>query len=259
MQAILQREFNKPFIEILEKYAPIATPIAPAAVAIGGMYSGLYAQYGGWAALPAGISGIGMEGTGYMAAHLLIKAIRRKDWGMAGAGLLFLIGYAIFAIVAMSVVPNATMFQAFVAMSIITYLTVGALAYDRTPAEEEIEKKRREIEFERQRIELARLKAEADAIQKAEDARLRELEIKLEHERTLQANAQARAAKANGRSSVREIKDEHPNRGRQLDPARLATVKAYLGDNPGASVRDVCDACGISSTDVASRYMKAAQ
>ena len=115
-------EFDKEPIEIVARYGPFLTPIMPAAMAVAGMASsGARTMMGGFAIVPSLASGLGMEATGYLSAHLLIKAVRKNDILSGVLSLLFLIAYAGFAIHAMQNIPNAEMFQAFVGMSINTY------------------------------------------------------------------------------------------------------------------------------------------
>lgn len=82
-------------------------------------------------------------------------------------------------------------------------------------------------------------------------------QAELEHEKTLQARAEARKAKAE-RGAVRPVRQRtKPNR--ELDAERLALFVASYKEHPEWTIRQHGAACGVASSDTASRYLSAAK
>jgi len=260
----LEREFSKEAIEIISKYAPFLTPLAPAAVAVGGMTYSLTIAYGGWAFLPALGSGLGMEATGYLSSHLLIRAIRRGDFWSALLALCFLLGYAGFAIAAMSTMRNAATFQYFVAMSVVTYLCVALYVFDNKQAKAADEKRMREIEDRRAALQIekeeAALHIETEkAHAEIENNRLK-WEAQVEHERTLQSNADVRRAKAEQGKPVQSVQSvRHRTSVQALRPDWLQKTRDYLAVKPDATTREISAMLGASSPSTGKTYRDAAK
>jgi flagellar biosynthesis GTPase FlhF len=269
---IARAEFDIEPIELVAKFAPFLTPIMPASMAVAGMaQSGQNTMMGGFSIIPALASGLGMEGTGYLAAHLLIRSIRKKDLLSGILSVVFLVAYAAFAIHAMQNIENAEMFQAFVGMSVITYLGAGVFTrmktteseaqYEKDEAaklqREELEKQRFQLDIEKERAELARQAAEQ--AERAERARL-EHEEKMAALRVREVNANVRQAKIEhgaGVRPVRQNKPEQPNTPR-TDAARLARVVALLRQEPQASITRICEVCEIPGRATAKDYRELA-
>lgn len=248
---------GKEVVELVSNFAPFLTPIGPATVAILGMSHGLSESMGFWGVLPAFGSGLGMEGTGYLASYLLMRGIRRGSFASSFLSALFLFAYAAFAVAAIGEIKNAGIFQWFVCMSIACYLVVGLYTYEnkqelerRQTQQDEIDAKKKDLEIKQQELALYERGQEIERARK-------EIELRVMQERTKQARASARS---NGHPvPVRSVSSEQPNS--ELDPTKLAHARAFFEANPRASARAwlKSDGCPVTSPESASKYRKAVQ
>lgn len=97
----------------------------------------------------------------------------------------------------------------------------------------------------------------------AVDAFLKEREADRDRKlKYIKAQSSLERAKARQVEAVRpktEQAEQKHERYERLNHERLTIVRNYMRSNKNATVRQVCEHCKISSTDTASRYMKAAR
>lgn len=94
--------------------------------------------------------------------------------------------------------------------------------------------------------------AKAAALRAEQSAEAAQIRAEQREER-----AQIRKEKQQSAINVPANKKNKTKTARTFDPVLLESVRIYLQAHKGASVRDVCAACGIKSTSTASAYMKA--
>jgi flagellar biosynthesis GTPase FlhF len=181
--------------------APILTPLAPATILMSGLYAGMVAAGvdRNIAYIPAVSSGVGMELCGILASAMSFRAIKEKDLAGGALAALGIVGYVLFAMLGMSKIAGAGVFQAFVLMSLVAYFVAAIYQYFedkktkrvamRTEAQENAD---REAAAEKQRVENEIALMNARSASTVAELSVQEA---IEREHTKQANAEARKAK----------------------------------------------------------------
>lgn len=220
----------------IEKYIPILAPFPPAVVIGLQLYDEVMVAaadpFWWWlAALAAFVGTIGTIGAEMLAYKQALKALAEREllpFLLSALGALAVSGLIVWAVWRSD---DSRPLVVAVLVAIVGYLVSAVNDYLIA------KKERREKANENQ-------------------ARSMDYNLKIEQERTKQARAAARSVRPVRVEGEQDEQDERKPNSR-LNPERLSAVSAYLSEHSGASVREVMQACHISSSDVASRYMKA--
>lgn len=194
--------------DLLSAIAPIAAPAAPATMLVNILYADLIRETvnQNFALFAAVSSGIGAEASGMIAAYVGIQAYRKKKYGLMMIAILAFIAYASFMALGISAARNPMTMISTIVISIIAYLAVAMLTDLRS------------IQRDAQ-AETDRQIAAMDAERKLTNA--------------LTRNAKASIGKQTGKQATQF----------QADEALIKLIKMYWTQNPGASYREVAQAC----------------
>jgi len=217
--------------DVYKYLVPFGTP-APSAFVMGislynYMANALSKDFA-WLVLPIVIAGIlGMEGVGGMSSILVSRAYVIKKWDIMGMAIVAVFGYAAFVAIGIYTGNDSVPLLMTVAMTLLGY---GVMAL-----------------FEG-------MQAEGEKVQAVIATTQSETE-RLEAQRKL-TNSQIRLAKTS--SVVQSVSSLSSGQSGQLDPAKLAWVKAYCDDplHKGHSLETMVAApgCPFSSRETARKY-----
>ena len=193
--------------------APILAPIAPAILFGNSLHAGMIADgvQPTLAAVGAVLGTGGVELSGALACSMAVLAYHKRDNKIMWISILAAVIYAIFVMIGIAQAQHTATFAGAVVISLVAYAMQGVW----------------QSYTNKLRIEQAE-----------SDQRIREMEAA----RKL-TNAQTRQMKAGG--SV-QVSTAVGHSFQQLDPAVIAEIQAYWQSNPGASLREVGGACGVS-------------
>lgn len=232
---------------MLRYFLTIAAP-APAAVVIGiRLYQQVVAASSSDWWLVAGITAVigcvgtmGIEITTYEMAG---KAFAQREFKAAFLAVLLAITCSALVVYAVWSGDNSRSLVTVIVVSIIGYVTKSIYDYLQS-------RKKENAQAYAQGVQL-------QVSQTNNQVALLQAQAALEHEKTLQARADARKAKAE-QGAVRSVRQRtKPNR--ELDAERLALFAASYKKHPEWTIRQHGAACGVASSDTASRYLAAAK